>query len=93
MVARAFLAAHVPVAPGSTQPTIDSRAQQQVVKAQSGITLPTIAHVVPECVDALVAIQRANGIDPTLVYETGESSAAFWMHKGVIVPGTRWIDI
>jgi hypothetical protein len=44
----------------------DRRAEQQMIKAKAGVSLPAIAQVVPECVDALIAVQFADGIRPAL---------------------------
>src|SRR6202035_5902432 len=67
--------------------------QKNVVKAQSGIALPAIPHVVPEGVHWLLRMERADRVDPTLREKMSVGSAALRLQKRVLVPGFREVDV
>ena len=55
-----------------------------MVEAQAGIALPALAQVVPERVDALIAVQFAYGIRPTLLDEPCICRAACRLNQCII---------
>src|SRR3954453_11797780 len=76
MIAGALLPPHGSVHSCTTQTRCHSGAEQQMIKAKSGVTRPAITHIVPECVDALFAMQRANRVRPTLLHQACIGGAA-----------------
>ena len=75
--------------------TIDARiletgryvwAEKNMVKPESCITLPTIAQIVPERVDALLTVAFSDRIRPALADQARIGSAALRLYQCVIVP-------
>ncbi len=93
MIACARLAANLAINPGPLEPVREQRTEQQMIKAQSGITLPAMPHVMPEGVDALARIDNAQAIGPSLFHQLRIGRAAFRLYKGIVVPGFRRIDV
>jgi hypothetical protein len=67
MIACAWPAADFAIHTGADQSFGDARAHQQVVKPEAGIALPAVAQIVPECVDALIAVHFADRVGPSLL--------------------------
>ena len=86
MIARVLLAAHVAIDPGILQSLGEQRAQQNMIEPQAGVALPPVPHVVPEGVDALVGMERAQRVGPALLDKAGIGGAALGLHQRVVIP-------
>src|SRR5690606_5152272 len=70
MVAGPGLRSHMTIDAGIEQPVRQGSRQQQVVETQSRISLPSVSHVVPESVDALIRVHGSQGVDEGSGYTT-----------------------
>src|SRR5450755_3069937 len=93
MVAGSWPTARCSVDAGRTKPGCKCRAEQQMVDTEAGVALPSMAQVVPERVDALVAMQLSQRIRPTLLEETRVGEATLWLDEGVVVPRSGGVDV
>ena len=93
MIACTFPAANVAVTSGRFKTVRQGRAQQQVIEAQSGIALPAVTHVVPERIDALAGMQRAQGVGPALLDQARILGAALRLHQRVVIPRFGRINV
>src|SRR4051812_29448230 len=93
VVACARPSAHVPVHVGVDEPALQRGVQQQMIDAQPRVTLPALAHVVPERVDRIARMAGAYGVGPARVEELAECRAALWLHKRVVVVRARRINV
>ena len=91
MIAGSFLAAHPFVDAGINQAHL--RSQQQMVDAQPRIGLPMLAKIIPERVDALVRIARAQRVGPALRQQTPITFAAFGLQQRILEPRSRVVDV
>src|SRR5688572_30681540 len=86
MIACSFFAPNRSIHACSFQARRDARAKQQVIQPKTRIAFPTTAHVVPERVNASIAIDHTHGIDPSLIDEPRISETALRMHERIIIP-------
>src|SRR4029450_4803111 len=93
MVARTVLAADRTIDTRILQAGRYVRAEKKMVKPKSCITLPAIAQIVPERVDALPTVAFSDRIGPGLADTARVASAAPRLHQGVFVPRRGRIDV
>ena len=93
MITRARLASLQPVDTTVAQVWRERRTDQEMIKPRSGVALPAIATIVPECVKALVAVKLTYRISATLFDETGIRRAARRLHQSVVIPGFRLVNV
>src|SRR3981189_2468164 len=86
VVAGVLLAADVAVDARIFQARGEHRTEQHMVEPQAGVALPSVTHVVPEGIDALVRVLFAECIRPALLDEAGIGRAAFSLHARAITP-------
>ena len=94
MITRARLASLQPVDTTVAQVRRERRTDQEMIKPRSGVALPAIATIVPECVKALVAVKLTYRISATRPFdETGIRRAARRLHQSVVIPGFRLVNV
>src|SRR5690606_23149780 len=86
-------AAHLAVDAGSLEPPGQWLRQKEVIEPQTGVALPTLAHVVPEGEDLHFWVLLAEGVNPTLVEEPLIGRARFWLQERVAVIGAGLVDV
>jgi hypothetical protein len=66
VIARLLPASHFSVHIGSDEAVGDRRAEQQMVDAQTRVALPSVPEEIPERIDLLARMQRAQRVGPAL---------------------------
>src|SRR5947208_15360069 len=89
VVARLGKTAHPRVHAGVHQARGELPAEQQVIDAQPRVALPVLAEVIPERVDRLVRMPRAERIDPSLLQQALVALAAPGLQQRILAPGAR----
>ena len=74
---------------GSDETAGERRAEQQMVDAQPGVSRKRIPKVIPECVDALARVKRAQRVDPPLFDQAMEGGADFRAKQRANAPAHR----
>jgi hypothetical protein len=93
MVARLLPATRLAIDVGRDEAVGDRRAEQQMVDAEPGVAGERVSKVVPERVDPLVRMQRAQRVGPALLDETAVGVAHFGSEERVIDPALRLVDV
>ena len=70
-----------------------SRAQQQMVDPQTGVSWPMLSEIVPEGEDRLVGIERSDGINPALLLEALPAGPSLRLEQSVFPPRARSVDV
>jgi hypothetical protein len=70
-----------------------SRAQQQMVDPQTGVSLPSIPQVVPERVHRLARVQSPDRVHPSLFRQLSKGCPARGLNESVLVPRLRGVDV
>ena len=73
--------------------SVARRAEQRVVDADAGVALEAVPPIMPEGVDALVGMERADRVGPTLRDQLGELLARFGREQGVLGPALGLVDV
>jgi hypothetical protein len=93
VVARFFPPSHGTIDAGGLETRGDGRAQEQVVDSQSGVARVGVSEIVPEGVDALARVKRAQGVGPTLRDELAKSFADLDAEQRVVDPSLWFVDV
>src|SRR5688572_30720801 len=93
MVARLLQPADPSIDTGIRKTRRELRIQQYVIDAQSRVALPVFAEVVPEGIDALFGIFRADGVDPSLLDKAAIAGPALRLQQRIFQPGARVVDV
>jgi hypothetical protein len=88
-----YAAAYFAVDAGSDKAAGNSRAQQQMVDAQTGVAAKGIPEIFPERVDPLIRVKNPQRVGPALVDKLAVGLAHLRPEQGVIDPALRGIDI
>src|SRR5688572_1365568 len=86
MIARLLKAAHPSIDARVDEARRERAIEQHVIDAQAGITLPVVAEVIPEGVDALFGMARAQRVDPALREKALVQRAALRLQEGIPAP-------
>lgn len=86
MVARLLPTADFAIDAPADQPLRQRRAEQDVIEPQPGVSAPGIPQVIPECIDGLVGVQRADGVEPALADQIVEGAANLGEEECVPAP-------
>src|SRR4029077_3786814 len=93
VIARFLPAAYVAIDPRLAQSPGEGRIQQQVIDAQSGIALVSVAEVVPERIDLLFGMQGTNRIRPALPHEPSEGFTSLDTEERIIDPALGLVHV
>ena len=67
--------------------------EQEMVDAQPRVAAASIPEIIPECIDALVRMERSQRIGPALSDEASIGVPDFRAKQGVIYPSLRLVDV
>ncbi len=84
---------HPLVHPGIDQTRRQFGVQQQMVDTQPRVGLPVLAEVIPEGIDALVRVARAQRIGPALCQQAAVAFPALGLQQRVLEPRARVVDV
>src|SRR4051812_11917548 len=93
MVARFLPAAHLAIDTRADQTSRDGGAEEQVIKAEPGVPPPCVPKIVPERIDALVRVQLAHGIRPTLLKQALVRLPHLRPEQRIALPTLRLVDV
>ncbi len=86
MVARLLQAPHPRIDARVYEARRERAVDQQMIDAQAGVALPVVAEVIPESVDALFGMARAQRVDPALREKPLVQRAALRLQQRVLAP-------
>ena len=93
MIAGMLKAPRRAVDPGRDQAASNRRAQQQMIDAQPGIAGKRVPEILPEGVDPLVRIERAQRVGPPMSGQPAKGFAHFRPEQRVIDPTLRRVHV
>ncbi len=93
VIAGLFPAARGPVDAGGRQLRRQRRAQQRMVDADAGVALERVPPVRPKSVDALVRVERADGVGPALPDQLREPRARLRREQRVLQLTLGLVDV
>src|SRR5436190_2154320 len=93
MIAGIRLAPYGAIDTRSLQPRGKIGTEKEVVEPQACVARPAVSHVVPERIDALIRMQRANGVGPTLLEQTRKRGTTLRLHQRILLVRPGGIDV
>ena len=83
MIAGARQSPHPRINPGVAQARGERGAEQDVIEARAGVSLPRLSQVVPERVDGLIRVCRFDRVGPALPEQLMVESARLGLQERV----------
>src|SRR5439155_10641796 len=93
MIARLLPTAHLPVHVRRDQTVSNRRAEQQMIDPKARVPGPRVSVVVPEGIDALTRMKRAQRVGPALREQTMERLPNLGPEQRVIDPALGLINV
>ena len=79
--------------PAVTRRSASAGEEQEMIDAQPCITAPGVAKIIPKGVDALVRVEGANGVGPSLTDEAVKGFAHLGPKQRIVEPPFRLINV
>src|ERR1700737_2634332 len=93
VITRPLPATHVAINVGAGQSACDCGIDEQVVDAQTRVSRIGVPKIIPEGVNPLARMKRAQRVGPALFRQRMKGSPHFGAKKSIVEPAFRLVDV